>query len=144
MRIITTMADLVTLAAAGCVPGPVLGLLKAEMETLAESYGRPNPRDLDLTLDGPLVLLEPGDNVRNLRHLGLDPRAGGLLGSSPERVRKFRLAGGIGVWQLAIVMNNEYVLTIFLISGQFGQEVERWLEDEIAPPDHDQEEQQHN
>lgn len=79
MRVITATADLATLAAAWCLPSSALAQWRAEVDALAPSYGC-RPSELDLTSDGPIVLIELG---------GQRPRPA-LAGLGPDQRRSAR------------------------------------------------------
>ncbi|BFH59470.1 hypothetical protein [Paenibacillus azoreducens] len=97
MRIIKRQQDLVILRRVGALPAALLDQgylfqLRDELEDEIES-------EFCLGSHGYIVVLETGDNVRNLSNVGLNPEDGGILGSHPEYVefhsgRSARRGGG--------------------------------------------------
>lgn len=83
----------------------------------------------DLEEQGEIIILQKGDDVRNLEEIGLDPDEGGLLGCYPEWVERLQL-GDIEVYYLCIVNNNSNAVIIYSEVGIHDEEVERWLADE--------------
>ncbi len=84
-----------------------------------------HPTRLDLTTDGPIVLVEPGDDLDDLAQIGLSKDSGGLFGSRPEAVRRMSLPDGSIAYR--VIQNDEYSPTVFLRSGLLAPEAERWL-----------------
>lgn len=129
MITITTLEDIATLSFSNTLSPTLLQLLRSEFEMLAESYGC-SQLDLDLTTDGPVFLLEPGDDPSDLPQIGLPKDSGGLLGSHPEAVQRLTLPDGLVAYRMILIQNNEYSPTVFLCPKQFAPEVKRWLEAE--------------
>ncbi|RCX21371.1 hypothetical protein DFP94_102119 [Fontibacillus phaseoli] len=84
MRIIETKKDIVNLLRAEVPPSAFLihvedyfNQLRTELEDEAENQ-------FNFSENGFIVLLEMGDNVRDLKSAGLADESGGLLGSYPE------------------------------------------------------------
>jgi len=76
---------------------------------------------------GYIVVLQPEDNVRDLSEIGLPPASAGLIDVAPEFVIKDTLVDGTYVYRIGILFNNEWMLELFSIAGQFDEEVETWL-----------------
>lgn len=80
---------------------------------------------------GYIVILESNDDVRDLRETGLNAQTGGLLGASPEYVELETLEDGTQIYKVAILYNNEYIMFFFSEVGQFDEEVESWLKEQV-------------
>lgn len=92
MRIIRTKQDINFLRSAEVLPAPLLdhvedyfGQLRIEMEDEAESHFR-------LGEIGYIVLLEVGDNVRDLGNVGLAPEKGVCWEAAPNTSKRWTLA----------------------------------------------------
>ncbi len=72
------------------------------------------------------MLLEKGDNIRNLSIVGLGPAVGGLFGCHPEYVEVVHL-GQTAVYKMVSVYSNDAVMYFLLAAGDFDREVEDWL-----------------
>lgn len=130
MRVIRSRIDLECLRAAGALPGAYVGLVERDFERAlggTEPGGGPGAYDPDE--NGFFVVLEPGDNVRDLGVVGLNPGDGGLLGCWPEFVDRIELGPGLSVYRVLVLYNNECAMTFYLQAGQWDREVERWLRD---------------
>jgi len=88
------------------------------------------PGTYDPDNEGYFVILEPGDNPRNLDIVGLNPAEKGLLGSWPEFVDLINL-DEMSVYQVLILYNNECVMTLYLQAGVWDEEIEQWLEKHV-------------
>ncbi len=82
--------------------------------------------DFSLKDSGYIVILEAGDDVRDLSSVGLNPEDEGLLGSIPEYVEKYS-AGQVDYYKIVILYDNEYIMTFFSQVGIHDDEVEDWL-----------------
>src|SRR5690606_34437171 len=87
MRTIKTEEDLQVLERAQVLPQPLLAYLIREFHRLQQALSdADHDAPFDLYDHGYMVLLEPGDNVRDLREVGLNRVDRGLLGAMPEYV----------------------------------------------------------
>ncbi|WP_127596122.1 hypothetical protein [Paenibacillus lautus] len=75
-------------------------------------------------VEGYIVVLESGDNVRDLGNVGLNRESGGLLGSCPEYVEPLDLGEGLHSYKVAVLYDNEYLMTFFTLAGAHDEEVE--------------------
>lgn len=80
---------------------------------------------------GEIVILQRGDDVKNLEEIGLNSEDEGLLGSYPEWVEILDL-GETKVYYTCIVRNNENAIVIFSQVGIHNQEIENWLREEAG------------
>ena len=80
----------------------------------------------NLSAYGEIVILEAGDNIRDLSAIGLNPQDNGLLGSNPEWVEQLTL-NGLQIYHLCLIRNNQNALTIYSQTNQFDQQTETFL-----------------
>lgn len=80
---------------------------------------------------GPIVVLEPGDNVRDLEEIGLNPEDGGLLGTAPEWVELMEREGQ-KFYSMVIMLNNEYAINVYCPPDAVDDETQRWLEEQAG------------
>jgi hypothetical protein len=92
--------------------------LRAEQEDEAKT-------DFRLGENGYIVLLEVGDNVHDLGN-----ESGGLMDSYPEYVELFDVGEGLHVYKVAVLFDNDYLMTFFTQAGAHDKEVEQWLRDQ--------------
>ncbi len=131
MRIINTLADITLLEKTNTLPKDYLNLIRQHFKDLME-FNCDGETEEEFTLEqcGPIIVLEPGDNVKDLSIVGLNSAERGLLGTVPETVERIDLDGS-SIWKVLIVYNDSYVPTFFLESGAFGEEVEEFLTEEM-------------
>jgi hypothetical protein len=127
MRIIKTKQDIHTLRREGVLPAELLNQiedyfnqLRVELEDEAESEFR-------LGKNGYIVLLEVGDNLRDLGNFGLHRQSDGLLSSCPEYVELLDVGEGLQAYKIAVLFDNDYLMTFFTQAGAHDEEVEQWL-----------------
>ncbi|MCT1404114.1 hypothetical protein M4D81_34495 [Paenibacillus sp. p3-SID867] len=130
MRIIVTCQDLKLLRHAKAIQLELLdpvqdyfNQLRVELEDKAKGEFR-------LGRDGYIVVLEAGDNVCDLGNVGLSPKRGGLLGSCPEYVELLDIGEGLQAYKIAVLYDNDYMMTFFTQAGAHDEEVEQWLKDQ--------------
>lgn len=129
MRVIKTLRNIRCLGAAGALDTAYLNLIDGFFRQLSESLGDGQPAD-EFSLDqhGYFVVLERGDDVRDLSTVGLTR---GLLESGPEFVEVADL-GHMAVYKVAVLYNNEYMMFFFSAVGQFDPETEAWLKEQAG------------
>lgn len=132
MRIINTLADITLLEKTNTLPQDYLSLISQHFQDLMD-FNLDDETEEEFTLEqcGPIIVLEPGDNVKDLSIVGLNSTEKGLLGTVPESVQRIDLDGS-SIWQVLIIYNDSYAPTFFLRSGAFGEEVEQFLANEMA------------
>ena len=129
MRTIKTEEDLQVLERAQVLPQPLFAYLTREFHRLQQALSDPDDdAPFDLYDHGYMVLLEPGDNVRDLREVGLNRVDRGLLGAMPEYVDRVRLEDGTKLYRIGVLYNNDYMMFFYTIVGSHDDEVEAWLE----------------
>lgn len=139
MKIIQTQQDLNTLCSTDTFP-TLLPQIQAHFDHLHST--RVDEGDTLFTLDrlGPIILLEPGDNLHDLSFVGLSREDGGLLGCTPEYVQAIKLTDQIGTaYMIGVAYNDSYMTTFFTIAGSHDETIEKWLRQKagLAPTDND-------
>lgn len=85
--------------------------LSVELEDEAESQFR-------LGENGYIVLLEAGDNVRDLSNVGL------------KYVEMLDVGESLQAYKVVVLYDNDYLMTFFTQAGKHDEEVEQWLKDQ--------------
>lgn len=93
--------------------------LQADLEDMS-----PNTYRLEDT--GHVVLLEAGDNVRDLKEIGLNHQEQGILGCIPEWFETMIL-DGVAYYRFLVLYNDSFGVVFFSVVGAFDHEVEAWL-----------------
>jgi len=83
----------------------------------------------DLSDDGYIVILEKGDNIRELSKIGLAEK-NGLLDAIPEMLTAKKMKNGKVVYQAEILCNNEFLLYI-LFEDNFSDQLEEWIQNNL-------------
>ncbi|MCH1642182.1 hypothetical protein MJ257_18960 [Paenibacillus timonensis] len=130
MRIIKTEQDIVFLRRAGVLPAALLVLVEDFFNKLRIELEDEEDSQFRLGKNGYIVLLEEGDNVRDLGNVGLTHERGGLLGSCPEYVETLDLGDCQRAYKIAVLYDNDYLMTFFTQTGAHDEEVEQWLKDQ--------------
>lgn len=128
MRTIKTRQDLKALEEANALPESLLKYFQDEFQMFQEALCGLVDQTFDLYVHGYIVLLEPGDNVRDLREVGLNWVDRGLLGSLPEYVHRMTLDDGTEVYRIGVLYDNDFMMLFYSIVGSHDDEVEAWLE----------------
>jgi hypothetical protein len=131
LRIVKTCDALACLRREGRMPTSYLAFLTESFEQLASALtDQTGDPCFSLKEHGFLVILEPGDNPRHLPGLGL-PNGGDLLASWPEYVERIDV-GGISIYRIAILYDNEFMMFFFSVVGQLDPKTEAWLADQAS------------
>lgn len=131
MRIIKMLKDIKLLREASEVKDSILEEMEDQFNHIYENLGEELPiEEFSLRDSGIIVLLESGDNITDLEEVGLSPDDRGLIGAVPEWVDE-QVLSDCKLINACIPCNNEYVLSIFLERGKFGQEVENWINENM-------------
>lgn len=129
MRIIKKIEDIELLWVASVVKDEVLQKIEDQFKNIYNDLGDGIPiEEFSLTTSGIIVLLEAGDNVKDLSEIGLNPEEDGLLGATPEWVEEQELEECTLIY-ICILCNNEYALSIFLERGKLGPKMDDWIND---------------
>lgn len=130
MRIFKTQHDFVTLRRTRAIPVALLDLIEDYFNHLRVELEDEADGDFRLGRHGYIVVLEAGDNVRDLANVGLSRENGGLLGSFPEYVELLDVGEGLQAYKVAILYDNDFLMTFFTQAGAHDEEVEQWLKDQ--------------
>lgn len=109
------------------LPAMLLFQIEEYFKQLEEELGDETGKEFRLDHNGYIVVLEAGDNVRDLGNVGLNHDEGGLLGSYPEYVEMIDLEQKLKAYKIVILYNNDYLMTFFTQSRVHDKEVEQWL-----------------
>lgn len=126
MIVIKELDDIHALRAEG-QPPHLVGLADRRFRELTAAYA-----DCGATFDpeehGPIVIIERGDDVRDLSEIGLNPEDGGLLGAIKEAVIHHQ-----GAYEVLVLYSNDYGV-IFLCPDELwlDAELRAILDDEVA------------
>ena len=100
-----------------------LNFLEDYFLQLFESFGEGEDLDVfTLEQDGYIVILEPRDNLRELRHVGL--KDGGLFGTFPEYIEKESLEDGKQLWKVGVFHGSGSMQIFFSQIGDLDAEAE--------------------
>ncbi len=127
MRIIKTQQDLVVLRLAVTLPVELLLQVEEYLLQLRDEQKEKEATEFRLVGRGYIVVLEAGDNIRELGNMGLDHENGGLLGSHPEYVEILDVGDGLQTYKVAILYDNDYLMTFFTQAGAHDEEVEKYI-----------------
>ncbi|MGF9796872.1 hypothetical protein [Brevibacillus agri] len=132
MRTIKTYADLQCLRKAQVFSEPFTSYLEEEFLQLKEAFDF-DGADEQFTLDmyGYMVVLEKGDNLRDLSVVGLRREEGGLLGSLPEFVEKIK-RDGERWYKVVVIYTNEYGMAFYVPAEAIAddEQIASWLEEQ--------------
>lgn len=134
MRTIKTIQDVRLLQEARVFSEPLTAYLEEEFLGLREAFDFDGSEEA-FTLDthGFMVVLEKGDNLRDLSVVGLDRESGGLLGSLPEFVDKVERRGECW-YKVVCVLTNEYAMAYYVPHEVAAGDAEilNWLEENVG------------
>ncbi|MZQ82718.1 hypothetical protein GQF01_11460 [Paenibacillus sp. 5J-6] len=129
MRIVKTEQDANALHYARLIPVAFLNHVENYFYQLRNEQENGLEIPFCLSRHGYIVILEMGDNVRDLGNVGLGREVGGLLGSYPEYVELLDVAEGLQAYKIAVLYDDDYLMTFFTQAGAHDEEVEQWLKD---------------
>jgi hypothetical protein len=133
MRTIKTLADVRCLKEAKVFSPTFLSYLEEEFLGLKEAFDF-DGLDEEFALDhyGFMVVLEKGDNLRDLSVVGLSREDGGLLGSLPEFVEKVERNGECW-YKVVVIYTNEYGMAFYVPAKAISDdnEIQNWLEEHV-------------
>ncbi|MDT7985624.1 hypothetical protein REO40_14020 [Clostridium perfringens] len=133
MRTIKTLADVRCLKEAKVFSPTFLSYLEEEFLGLKEAFDF-DGLDEEFALDhyGFMVVLEKGDNLRDLSVVGLSREDGGLLGSLPEFVEKVERNGECW-YKVVVIYTNEYGMAFYVPAEAISDdnEIQNWLEEHV-------------
>lgn len=134
MRIIMTLRDIEVLEEARATEPEYTEYVREYFLAVCRNLGKgSNSEAYRLDEEGFIVMLEKGDNLRDLSAVGLNPGEG-LPGATPEWVEEV-IIGARKVYLIQILYNNECLTTFFLPEDAIrgDHEIESWLENNKCP-----------
>lgn len=133
MRTIKSLADVRCLQEAKVFSPSFLSYLEEEFLGLKEAFDF-DGLDEEFALDhyGYMVVLEKGDNLRDLSVVGLSREDEGLLGSLPEFVEKVERNGECW-YKVVVIYTNEYGMAFYVPAEAISDdnEIQNWLEEHV-------------
>ena len=126
MRVIKNQDDVRLLKEAKAISQPFAKHLTKFFDDLQADLEDMSPNTYRLEDTGHVVLLEAGDNVRDLREMGLNHQDEGILGCIPEWFETMTL-DGVEYYRFLVLYNDSFGVVFFSAVGAFDHEVEAWL-----------------
>ena len=126
MRVIKNQDDVRLLKEAKAISQPFAKHLTTFFDELQADLEDMSPNTYRLEDTGHVVLLEAGDNVRDLREVGLNHQEQGILGCIPEWFETITL-DGVEYYRFLVLYNDSFGVVFFSAVGAFDHEVEAWL-----------------
>jgi len=129
MRTIYTRQDIEDLRRDGSVPAALTEHITGFFRQLEAELADDEESAFRLDQHGPIVLLEMGDDLRSLNFAGLSCESGEFFRRAVEFVEKLDL-GEVQAYRLAAMLDNDFVVTIFTLTGTHDEEVDQWLSEQ--------------
>ncbi|ELK39421.1 hypothetical protein D478_24493 [Brevibacillus agri BAB-2500] len=133
MRTIKTLADVRCLREAQAFSQSFKEYLEEEFLGLKEAFDFDGLEE-EFALDhyGFMVVLEKGDNLRDMSAVGLRREDEGLLGSLPEFVEKVE-RNDERWYKVVVIYTNEYAMAFYVPSEVVAkdEEILNWLEEHV-------------
>ncbi len=126
MRVIKNQDDVLLLKEAKAISQPFAKHLTKFFDDLQADLEDMSPNTYRLEDTGHVVLLEAGDNVRDLKEIGLNHQDQGILGCIPEWFETMTL-DGVEYYRFLVLYNDSFGVVFFSAVGSFDHEVEAWL-----------------
>ena len=126
MRVIKNQDDVRLLKEAKAISQPFAKHLTKFFDDLQADLEDMSPNTYRLEDTGHVVLLEAGDNVRDLKEIGLNHQEQGILGCIPEWFETITL-DGVEYYRFLVLYNDSFGVVFFSAVGAFDHEVEAWL-----------------
>lgn len=139
MKIIRTQQDITTLRSTETFP-TLLPHIQACFDHIHSTHNTDGDTISSLDHHGPIILLEPGDNLYDLSFIDLSREDGGLLGCTPEYVQAIELPDQTGTaYMIGVTYNDSYMATFFTMAGSHDKTIEKWLRQKagLTPIDND-------
>ncbi|EJL46604.1 hypothetical protein NDK47_25225 [Brevibacillus ruminantium] len=133
MRTIKTIQDVRLLREARVFSDAFAAYLEEEFLALKEAFDFDGlEEEFTLDMHGYMVVLEKGDNLRDLSVVGLDRNQNGLLGCLPEFVEKVE-RNGEHWYKVVVIYTNEYGMSFLLPLESVADDEQAiaWLEDQV-------------
>lgn len=96
---------------------------------LAEAQGEPDPgEEFSLNEANSIIVLEEGDDAKEILGMGKNPLEGAHLGDIPEYVDRLS-SGNFSYYRIGFLCDSGSFVTVFSQEGIHDPEVEEWLEE---------------
>lgn len=138
MIIIKTHTDIVEVRNKRQLPETYIDELEQYFKELSESMtGEEDAwRIHNLEEDGPIIVIEKGDDIQDLQIYGIEMETGGLMGTWPEFCNSVTLyegeQGTIELWKLFLLLTNDFMLVFYIEKGIFGPKFDAWASEYIV------------
>ncbi|MBE5395388.1 hypothetical protein [Brevibacillus borstelensis] len=132
MRTIKTIQDIHILREASVFSNGFMNFLEEEFLGLKEAFDF-DGLDEAFTLEyGYLVILQRGDNLRDLSVVGLKWAQNGLLGCMPEYIERNERAGEVW-YKVVVVFSNDDGMIFYVPEETVANddEIKTWLEENV-------------
>lgn len=126
MRVIKNQDDVRLLKEAKAISQPFAKHLTKFFDDLQADLEDMSPNTYRLEDTGHVVLLEAGDNVRDLKEIGLNHQDQGILDCIPEWFETMTL-DEVEYYRFLVLYNDSFGVVFFSAVGAFDHEVEAWL-----------------
>jgi hypothetical protein len=126
MRVIKNQDDVRLLKEAKAISQPFAKHLTKFFDDLQADLEDMSPNTYRLEDTGHVVLLEAGDNVRDLKEIGLNHQDQGILDCIPEWFETMTL-DEVEYYRFLVLYNDSFGVVFFSAVGAFDHEVEEWL-----------------
>lgn len=128
MKVIQTREDFDQLKRDGLLEPEMTEHLRQFITSLQGVLDAMSPNTYNLGDAGSIVILEKGDDVRNLTEIGLGQ---GLMEFIPEWFQVIAL-DGIVYYRFFILLGDSFGIVFFSPIGIYDKEVETWLVDRLV------------
>ena len=128
MRVIKSEEDLHLLEKHEVLEEEYLKEVEEYFEQLFQALGRGEAYE-EFRLDWPegfIVILEKGDNLKDLSTVGLNSEDDGILGCMPEYVEEIELEN-LKLYKISVLMDNECMMTYYIKANVLDPRVENWI-----------------
>ena len=130
MRVIKNQDDVRLMAQAKAISPQFAEHLIQFFDELQADLEDMSPNTYRLEDTGHVVLLEAGDNVRDLREMGLNHQEQGILGCIPEWFETITL-DGMEYYRFLVLYNDSFGVIFYSDVGAFDAEVEKWMQSKL-------------
>src|SRR5690554_6258351 len=130
VRIIKNKRDAEILTGAGVLADEFTNHLNKFFDDLQADLDDMEPETYTVEDCGYIVILEAGDNVRDLSNVGLNQEDEGILGCIPEWFETVEL-DGIRYYRFLVLYNDSFGVIFYSAIGSQDAEVEQWLEQKL-------------
>lgn len=130
MRIIKSIDDVYVMSQAKAISPEFSKHLIKFFDDLQADLDDPEPDVYSIEECGHVIILESGDNVRDLSTIGLNRGDLGLLGCIPEWF-EIVILDDIEYYRFLVLYNDAFGVIFYSAVGSHDVEVEQWLEQNL-------------